>query len=75
MANMIPTEIDKSQLASDFGYTLKTLSKRLIPIFGIQYYKSVRKFGLGDLIKIFQHEGCPPKYDSDWIIYKRSHAL
>ena len=72
---MIPTEIDKSQLAIDYGYTLKTLAKRLIPIFGIQHYKSVRKFGLGDLIKIFQNEGCPPKYDSDWINYKRSHAL
>ena len=72
---MLPTEIDKSQLANDFGYTLKTLAKRIAPVLGDTYYKSIRKFGLGDLIRIFRAEGCPPKYDADWIKYKLSHNL
>ncbi|MCU0470235.1 MAG: hypothetical protein MUF58_16715 [Arcicella sp.] len=72
---MLPTVIDKAQLADDFGYTLKTLAKRIIPVLGVEYYKSIRKFCFADLIKIFTVEGCPPKYDEDWIRYKLAHHI
>lgn len=71
----LPTELSKSELATLFGYTLKTLAKRLIPVLGEKKYKSVRIFGFGDLIKIFQNEGCPPRYDNDWIQYKTAHRI